>query len=127
MDYQNIKLLHVSCVTLSILGFGLRGLLMLIESPLLQSRSAKVLPHLIDTLLLVSGIALALSIQQYPFTVGWLTAKLIALLAYIVFGSIALKRGKTRHQRITALSISLGIFVYLVMVALTRSATLQLL
>ncbi len=99
---------------------------MLMQSPLLQSRVAKVVPHIIDTLLLLSGIALAINLQQYPFTVGWLTAKLIALLAYIVFGSVALKRGKTRQQRIIAFIIALAFFAYLVMVALTRSATLQL-
>jgi len=67
---------------------------------MLARRWVRVLPHVVDTALLASAIALAVALGQYPLVNGWLTAKLAGLLAYIVLGSIALKRGRTRKIRI---------------------------
>ena len=78
-------------------------------------------PHLTQGLL-VAGILLALQIQQYPFVQGWLTAKLLALIAYIVVGAVGLKYGKTRKIRVTAWFAAIVIFGYIVLVALTRQA-----
>ena len=91
-----VKTIHVTCAILTIGGFTLRGYWMLRASPLLNNTWVKVLPHIIDTVLLVAGILLAINIAQYPGTHAWLTAKVLGLLAYIVLGSIALKRGRTR-------------------------------
>ena len=44
----------------------------------------RLTPHVVDSLLLLAGIALALIIRQYPFRDAWLTAKLLALIAYII-------------------------------------------
>lgn len=112
--------MHIACVVLSGAGFVLRGALMLCASPLLQRRSLRVVPHLVDTLLLASAIALAVLSAQYPFAQGWLTAKLIALLAYIGCGTMALKRGRTRDVRATFLVAALLIYTYIVSVAIAR-------
>ena len=117
MSYSLLKLVHISCVLLSGLGFGLRGVLMLTEAPQLQSRWARTLPHLIDTVLLTSAVALAIRLGQYPFTAAWLTAKLFALIAYIVLGSIALRRGRSKAQRALALLLAMLTFAYIVSVA----------
>ena len=50
--------------------------------------------------LLVSAIALAAITAQYPFVQPWLTAKVLALLAYILLGTVAIRRGRTRRGRI---------------------------
>jgi uncharacterized membrane protein SirB2 len=55
--------------------------------------------------------------QQYPLVHGWLTAKLFALIAYIVLGTLALKRGKTKAQRVTAWIAALLVFGYMLAVA----------
>jgi uncharacterized membrane protein SirB2 len=94
---------------------------MLVESPLLQKKWVKVLPHIIDSLLLVSAIVLAIQIAQYPIVNGWLTAKVIALLVYIILGSIALKRGKTKRVRVIAGIFAMIVVFYLVSVAVTKS------
>ena len=106
---------------LSISGFVLRGLWMLQDSPLLKARATRIVPHVIDTVLLLSAIALALRIAQYPFVHAWLTAKVLALLAYIVLGSFALKRGRTRRTRNIAFAAALGVFLYIVAVAIARN------
>ena len=113
--------LHVACAMLSIAGFALRGALMLRDSVLLRSRVARVAPHVVDTLLLASAVALAWQSGQYPFAQSWLTAKLLALIAYIVLGTIALKRGRSKNVRTVAFWLALLAVLYIVSVALTRN------
>lgn len=116
-----VKTLHITCAILTISGFTLRGFWMLRASPLLNNAWVKVLPHIVDTLLLVSGILLAINIQQYPGTHAWLTAKVLGLVAYIVLGTLALKRGGTKTVRVTAWIAATLVFFYIVSVAITRS------
>ena len=71
-------------------------------------------------ILLGSAIAMAVISAQYPFVQPWLTAKFFGLLAYIVFGMMALKRGRTKGQRAAWLLAALLAFAYIVSVALAR-------
>ena len=121
MDYLFLKYVHVSCVILSGCGFVLRGVWMLADSPLLRQRWVRVFPHVFDTALLASAIALAIISSQYPLAQSWLTAKVIGLIAYILCGAIALKRGKTKTVRAVFFVVALLIFAYIVLVALNRS------
>ena len=127
MSYLLLKHLHVTCVVLSGLGFCLRGYWMLVESPRRMQRLARVLPHLVDTLLLGSALTMAWMSGQYPFVMPWLTAKFFGLLAYILLGTMALKRGRTKAIRSRYLLLALLAYGYIVAVAMTRSATLGVL
>ena len=118
--YLAVKHFHVACVVASLAGFAARGMLMLAGSPLLQARFVRVAPHLVDTLLLASAAWLAWFLGQYPFVHGWLTAKVLGLLAYIAFGVVALKRGRTKPVRAAAFAAALLAAAYVVSVALTR-------
>lgn len=89
-------------------------------SAALQHRALHILPHLVDTVLLISALLLAWYINQYPFVHGWLTAKIIALPVYIALGSIALKHGRTRRSRTVAWFLALATFGYIVLVATTK-------
>ena len=120
MAYLLLKQLHLTTIAITLTLFLLRGTWMVMGSSLLQARWVRIVPHLNDTLLLASGITLAVLMQQYPLVHGWLTAKLIALIVYIVLGTIALKRGKTRAQRITAWFAALLVFGYMAAVAVTH-------
>jgi len=62
--------------------------------------------------------------SQYPFVHGWLTAKVFAIIAYIVVGAVGLRYGRTKRIRATAWVGAILIFLYIVGVALTRSPTL---
>lgn len=121
MSYLVIKHLHITCVVLSGLGFCLRGWWMICESPMRQHRLTRIWPHFIDTTLLGSALTMAWMSGQYPFVLGWLTAKLFGLLAYIVFGAMALRRGRTRQIRVAYLALALLSYAYIVSVALTRN------
>lgn len=115
-----LKTLHVSFAVLSIGGYCWRGVLMLRDSPLLHARLVRVVPHVIDTLLLTTAVLLALRLHQYPFVHGWLTAKVLALIAYIVLGAVGLRYGATKRIRFAAFVAALIVFAYIVGVALTR-------
>jgi uncharacterized membrane protein SirB2 len=122
VDYLLLRDIHISCVVLSGTGFFARGVLMLCASPVLAQRWLRVVPHVVDSVLLGSAVLLALQSGQYPVAQGWLSAKLVALLAYIGCGTMALKRARTRGARLAYFVAALLIFAYIVSVAMTRSA-----
>lgn len=119
-SYLIIKNLHISFAVLSLSGFTLRGIWMMKESPLLQAKLTRILPHINDTLLLVSAIALVVMSRQYPIIVGWVTIKIGLLLLYIVLGTMALKRGKTKQSRSLFLLAALVTVAMIFVVALIK-------
>ncbi|GAB6044034.1 SirB2 family protein [Endothiovibrio diazotrophicus] len=121
MNYLLLRDIHITCAALSGLGFLLRGWWMARDSAWLHHRVTRTLPHLNDTLLLGSAVWMASRLGQYPLVTPWLTAKLAALLGYIVLGGIALKRGRTRRLRLTALAAALLCYGYIVAAAVTRT------
>lgn len=121
MSYATIKIIHVGSVIVSYLLFSLRSMWMLQGSAAMQRRWVKVMPHVVDTVLLISAITLAIRINQDPIHDSWLSAKVGGLVLYIVLGMTALKYGKTRKMRILALIAAQIVFLYIVLVALTKS------
>ena len=121
MSYIILKHIHLSFVALTFISFSVRGFWMLSESALLQKKWVSIAPHIIDTTLLSSAIALAVMLQISPLEQTWLLAKIIGLLVYILLGTFALKRGKTKKVRVSAFILALLTFGYIVKVALTKS------
>lgn len=115
--YFAVKHIHMLCALISISGFIVRSVWMLRDSPMLEKRWVKMLPHIVDTLLLVSALTLAALIQQYPFVHDWVTVKVIALLVYIGLGLITLRFGKNKVQRVCAFVLAVFTFCYIVLVA----------
>jgi uncharacterized membrane protein SirB2 len=119
--FEALKHLHMGCAFLSIAGFTLRGYWMLIDSPALRRRPVKVLPHMIDTLLLASAVGMLLIWQLSPLQSDWIIAKIIALLVYIGLGMVALRFGKSRKTRVNAWLLALLAAAYIVSVAYSKS------
>lgn len=122
MSYQALKHLHALTVLITIALFLLRGFWMLRDSPRLQARWAKIVPHVNDSLLLAAAIGMLIVARMNPLDQPWLMAKIVGLLAYILLGTIALKRGQTKAIRIKAFIASLGVLGYIVAVAATKQA-----
>ena len=116
-----LKLIHVVCAFLSISGFVGRGTLMIRGSSLFSTRMVKVLPHINDTVLLVTAIILASQWGWSALQMPWLLTKIIALLVYIALGMLALKPGRSQTVRISAWLSAIVIFVFIVSVAVTRN------
>ena len=119
----NMKNLHMTFAILSIAGFVLRGVWMMRSSPLSEHRLTKIAPHIIDTLFLVTGIAMVVNLQLAVLQNHWLLAKFAGLIVYIVLGAIALRRGRTLKIRATAFAGALLAFAYIANTAITRSPT----
>jgi len=117
-----LKVLHVALALVSGAGFALRGAWMLRDSRLLEARWVRTAPHVVDTLLLASGISLALGFGYSPLSQPWLAAKLIVLVLYIGAGTLALRRGRSRQIRALALVVALVLYTLIVLSALTHRA-----
>ena len=99
MTYLILKAIHVIAAMTTISGFLLRGYWMLTGSEKLKFRATRIVPHVVDTVFLLSGIAMVWMQHLDPFTQPWLIAKFTGLIAYIVLGTIAIKRGRTLQVR----------------------------
>lgn len=122
MSPATLKLIHVVCVILTFVSYSLRGFWMIIESPLLGHKLTRILPHVIDTVLLISGLSLAVMVYGEFYRHTWLLVKLGAVVVYIVLGSVAIKYGKTRAIRIGALILAWCVFIYIVVLARNNSS-----
>jgi uncharacterized membrane protein SirB2 len=118
--YADIRLFHISCVALSGALFLSRGSLRIAEMPLANHRALRVTSYVIDSALLTGGILLTMILHQYPFTDAWLTAKVLLLVIYIVFGLCALKGAHRRRMRIMAYLAALATYAFIVGVAFTH-------
>lgn len=118
-----LKTIHVFSAYTTGIGFLIRGILVLSENSLSRHRMTKTLPHLVDTVLLVSGIMMVYSWAVSPLSQPWLLAKGIALLPYIFFGFIMLRWGSTKKRRWIGLTGGLTLYVYIVGVAHSKSIT----
>ena len=120
--FQTLTTIHLITVAITLSGFLLRGIWMLQDSANLKRPIVRILPHVNDTILLVSAVWAGALINQYPFFNSWLTAKLMGTVVYIVFGAIALTYGRTRTQRVVAFAAALFAFAYIVSVSVCRSS-----
>lgn len=117
-SYVIFKHLHMTAVALSGLLFMVRGLWLLQGSAQLQAKWVKITPHVIDTLLLVSAIAMLVVAQQFP---AWVHVKITLLIVYIGLGLMAFKKAKTQGQKLTFLLAAMAVYMFLISVALTKS------
>lgn len=123
MSHLLLKHLHLVCIALSLSLFVFRLQLSVRNHPYLQRRWLKILPHCIDTLLLISGVTLAYQLQQAPFVNSpWLSAKLVGLVLYIVAGSFAIKRAPSARGRLGFGLLALVLFAYIVAVAASKQS-----
>ena len=112
-DYLPIKHIHVLLALTSGMGFALRGFIRLVLSRPLQHRLWKILPHVVDTLLLATGVTLWI-LAGWPL-LSWLGAKLTLVLAYILLGAAAFRAAN--RQRAVALYLA-ALLVFLGIAAL---------
>ena len=118
--YTLIKNVHIISAFISITGFVVRGMLKLMDSTLTQNKLVRVVPHIIDTILLLSAIALVIMSRQYPFVTAWVTAKLVAVIIYIAAGVMLMRVAKEHWHRVAAFGLALVSFAYILIVATTR-------
>lgn len=119
--YLALKLAHITAAILTISGFALRGFWMLTDSANLDRRIVKIAPHIVDSVFLLSGIGLIWILRLPVMSQPWLMAKLLALVLYVLLGTVALRRGKTKRTRAIALLLAILTFAYIAGVAMNKS------
>ena len=121
MDYFVVKAIHQGVVALSLSGFFARGLGSLRGAAWVQGRLAKTVPHVVDTVLLLSALTLAWMLRLTPGSSSWLAAKIVGLVIYVGLGVIALKPTRPRRVRAAAWVAALATAGWIVSVAITKN------
>lgn len=120
MSYLAVKHIHLICILTSLILYMLRGTWALYYPDKLNAKWVKVLPHVIDTVLLLSGLTLAFFLKQYPFVDHWLTAKVLALCLYIGLGSYVIKGRGSQQKKLLVFIAALLTFAYIISVAVNH-------
>lgn len=121
--YPLIRNLHLLTVAVTISLFLLRFYWQRTGSAMLQRRWMRILPHINDTLLLLSGASLVMITHFYPFSPqgSWLTEKLLGVIIYIALGSVALsRRPRSDRTRWIAFIVALIALVTIIKLALSK-------
>ncbi|KFN47971.1 SirB2 family protein [Arenimonas metalli] len=115
--YLQIKLVHIAAVLASGGLFALRGALVLAGVRWAMAAPLRYLSYTIDTVLLTAALMLLTSLKLNPFVIPWLSVKLALLVLYVVLGSLALKRARTRKARALYYAAALATFGFMYFVA----------
>ncbi len=99
---------------------------MLMDSKLLQYKPVRIIPPIIDSILLLSGIILVISLYGNNYQQPWLVIKIVAIFVYILLGAIALNYGRTKAIRIGALISSWTVLATIFSLAITRPSIMNL-
>jgi uncharacterized membrane protein SirB2 len=120
--YTQIKVVHVAAVVTSGALFAIRGGALHLGARWPMAAPLRYLSYTVDTVLLTAALMLATILHQYPFVHGWLTTKVLLLVAYVGLGTCALKRGRTRRVRIACWLAALGVYGFIISVARAHHA-----
>lgn len=116
--YAQIKWVHIATVLASGGLFLLRGLLIQLGRPeLAMAAAVRCLSYTIDTVLLTAALMLLTILPGAMFANGWLTVKMVLLVAYIALGSFALKRAQTPRARLACYLLALVVFGFMLSIA----------
>lgn len=118
--YPIIKATHVGLALLSGALFAGRGLGVLLSATAPMAPWVRRVSQVIDTALLAAALLLLSILRLNPFATPWLLVKLALLVAYIAFGTLALRRAPSRTGKALAFAVALCCFVMMVAIARTH-------
>lgn len=118
--YMMAKHLHMTAVGISIALFMIRFIYGQMNPAFLEKKWVKIVPHMVDTVLLLSAFGLCVILSQYPFAQSWLTVKVLGVIAYILTGMVALKWAKTKPIKWLGFVLALVCLIITAKVAVTK-------
>jgi uncharacterized membrane protein SirB2 len=121
VDYSWLKSSHQLLALISVCGFMLRWYWRVAGSPMAQLRLTKTLPHIVDTLFLITGVALTWKLSLFSALPGWLAAKLTGLVVYILLGAVAMRCTSRLALSTGVFLTALTCFGWIISVAITKS------
>lgn len=115
--YPQIKQFHIFVALLSGSIFALRGACALVGARWPLAAPVKWLSYAVDTCLLTAALMLLTILPWAVFGNGWLLAKLILVVVYILFGTFAMRPGRTRRTRAACYVSALLVFAAIYRIA----------
>jgi uncharacterized membrane protein SirB2 len=112
---KHIHLLFVAIVTLTFLG---RVALTKFRPELLEHKWVKLSPHILASLLLLSGIVLVFQGNWLENDYGWIVAKLLLMVAFIGLGVMTMR--EQGQKRWMAFAGALFVLFYIIKIAFTK-------
>ena len=110
--------LHMLFILLSVGSFITRIMFAQFKPELLSNKVIKIAPHIIDTILLLSGISLVFIGNWMAGEYGWIISKVTLLFAYVGFGVMAMRSSGVK--RWVAFVLALASFGYIISIAVTK-------
>ena len=121
VGYTVLKSTHVTCALIAYILFFTRGVWLFTNPQRMKSTWVRIVPHGVDSLLLASAVGLVIVTNQYPGPLVWLNVKIIGLVLYIGLGMAAFRFCKSRSSKLVAWILAQMTFLYIVLVAVTRT------
>jgi len=118
--YQILKIGHISFVVISVTLFVYRYARLNIDPLNPLPNPLKVLPHLNDTLLLACAVGMVVLGGFDAFGTPWLVAKLLALVLYILAGTICLHAVPRSPRQKISFVVALAVFAYILLVGISK-------
>ncbi len=116
--YAIVKHIHMTAAIASGAFFLLRGMWMMQESKLMNASLVRVLPHIIDTVLLLSAFGLIYFLGGFPL---WVQVKVLSLFVYIALGMVAFRFASAWGSRVVAFFLALAVFGFILSVAVSKN------
>lgn len=122
-SFNTLLCVHLISIVLSVGFLALRFWLRYQEHSLAFAHWTRVLPPVIDTVLLFSGVALMAKAHILPFSgqAQWLTEKLFGVIIYIVLGFIALDYRRVHSQQVRIITFPLALVVLYIIIKLATT------
>lgn len=121
MSYLLVKHVHITLAVISISFFCVRFFWAINNASQLNHKWVKILPHFVDTFLLGCGLYLLFTLKAWPSEHAWLAVKLVALIVYILLGTFAIKRGKTKEVKVLTGALAILVYLYMLNVAISHN------
>jgi uncharacterized membrane protein SirB2 len=118
--YPIIKPAHIGLAGSSVALFAARGAGVPVGAAWPMSRGVRRLSVAIDVALLAAGGALWALLSLNPARDTWLGTKLALIVLYIVLGSFALKRARSRTARAASFAAALACIATVAAIAWTH-------
>lgn len=111
--------IHLSFVLISIIVFTGKFMVSVFKPEYLQQKTFKIVPHVVDTFLLVSGISLIVRNYDSIDNFMWLASKIIILILYIGIGIFSMRsQGVIRWLAFVG---ALACYAYIIIIAVTKT------
>jgi len=123
MDIYALTKAHSGMAYLVLLIYVVRGIMMLADSPLKNSRAVLAIASITTLALFGLGVFIAFE-KQLSFADGFVLTKIIGLLLFVAFGVIALKQGLSKSMASILWLLGLAAFVYTYLIATHKLAPL---